>query len=268
MSESNPLTFIGMDVSRDKIAIAMLRPDQQVPIELTIAATDEAVRKAVRRWGDPAAVRVCYEAGPTGYELQRQLAALGVDCIVVAPSLIPKRPGHKVKTDRRDARSLCGLLHAGELTAVRVPDPDEEVVRDLIRAREDQTEDILRSRHRLSKLLLRHGRVYREGSTWTARHFAWIRAQRFAISGLDRLVTHHLAVLESRLAQRATLDAEISAIARSERYAPAVARLACLRGICELSALTLLVEVGEPSRLPDPAAQRRRRASSVDVPAP
>ncbi|MDE3103094.1 MAG: transposase [Chloroflexota bacterium] len=127
MSESSPLTFIGMDVSRDKIAIAMLRPDEQVPIELTIAATDEAVRKAVRRWGDPAAVRSCYGAGPTGYELQRQLAALGVDCIVVAPSLIPQRPGRKVKTDRRDARNLCGLLHAGELTAVRVPDPDEEV---------------------------------------------------------------------------------------------------------------------------------------------
>lgn len=245
MSESSPLTFIGMDVSRDKIAIAMLRPDEQVPLELTIPATDEAVRKQVRRWGDPGALRICYEAGPTGYELQRQLAGLGVDCIVVAPSLIPKRPGHKVKTDRRDARSLCGLLHAGELTAVRVPDAAEEVVRDLIRSRADLTEDILRSRHRLSKLLLRHGRVYREGSTWTARHLAWIRAQRFAVTGLERLVAHHLAILESRLAQRAELDIEISEIARSERYAAAVARLACLRGIAELSALTLLVEVGD-----------------------
>lgn len=154
-----------------------------------------------------------------------------------------------MKTDKRDARTLCRLFRAGELTAVRIPGPEEEAVRDLLRAREDQTEDILRARHRLSKFLLRHGRVYREGGTWTARHRAWIDAQRFAIARLERLLAHHRAVLEARRAQRAVLDAEISELARSEPYASAVRRLFCLRGIAELSALTLLVEVGDFARI-------------------
>lgn len=153
-----------------------------------------------------------------------------------------------MKTDKRDARSLRGLFRAGELAAVRVPSAEDEAVRDLIRAREDQTEDILRARHRLSKFLLRHGRVYRESSTWTLGHLAWIRAQRFDVERLERLLGHHLAVVEARLAQRALLDEEIGAVARSEPYASAVRRLACLRGISELSALTLLVEVGDFAR--------------------
>lgn len=245
MIESSALTFIGMDVHRDTIAIALLRPGDHVPLEQTISNSPEAVRKQLRRWGHPATLRVCYEAGPTGYELQRQLAAAGVDCAVIAPALVPKRPGQRVKTDTRDARALCRLHRAGELTAVRVPGAEEEVVRDLVRAREDLTEDILRSRHRLSKLLLRHGRVYRDGSTWTARHLTWIRAQRFEIERLQHVVAHQLAVVDARLAQRALLDAEISEIARSAEYAARVRRLSCLRGVSELSALTLLVEVGD-----------------------
>jgi transposase len=245
MNEPSATTFIGMDVSKNTIAIALLRPGEYVPLEQTIANTPEAVRKQIRRWGDPASLRVCYEAGPTGYELQRQLGALGVDCAVIAPALIPKRPGQRVKTDKRDARMLCRLHRAGELTAVRVPDADEEIVRDLVRAREDQTEDILRARHRTTKLLLRHGRAYRLGKGWTEKHRRWIKSQEFASPLLRLLVNHHLAVVDARLAQRALLDAEISTIARSPGYAAAVARLACLRGIKELSALTLLVEVGD-----------------------
>ena len=251
MIETSALTFVGMDVHRDSIAVALLRPGEHVPLEQTIANTPEALRKQLRRWGDPHALRVCYEAGPTGYDLQRQLALLGVDCAVIAPALIPRRPGRRVKTDKRDARSLCRLFRAGELTAVRVPDADEEIVRDVVRAREDLTEDIARSRHRISKLLLRHGRVYREAKkTWNERHLAWIRRQRFDSERLERLVAHHVAVLEARLAQRALLDEEIAAVARSDSYAPAVRRLSCLRGIAELSALTLLVEVGDFRRFP------------------
>src|SRR2546428_5373123 len=245
MNEPNATTFVGMDVSKNTIAIALLRPGEQLPVEQTIANTREAVRKQIRRWGDPAALRVCYEAGPTGYALQRQLGALGVDCAVIAPALIPKRPGQRVKTDRRDARMLCRLHRAGELTAVRVPDPDEEIVRDLVRAREDQTEDILRARHRTTKLLLRHGRAYREGKGWTGVHLRWIKSQDFESPLLRSLVEHHLAVVQARLAQRALLDAEISQVATSPAYAPAVMLLSCLRGIRELSALTLLVEVGD-----------------------
>lgn len=248
MTETSALTFVGLDVHRDTIAIALLRPGEHIPLEQTITNTPEAVRKQLRRWGDPRSLRVCYEAGPTGYELQRQLASLDVDCAVIAPALIPKRPGQRVKTDKRDARKLCSLFRSGELTAVRIPGPEEEAVRDLVRAREDLTEDILRARHRLSKFLLRHGQVYRGGSTWTADHLRWIDAQRFPISRLERLVRHHRAVLDARLAQRAVLDAEITAVARSEPYAAAVRLLSCLRGISELSALTVLVEVGDFQR--------------------
>jgi transposase len=248
MIEPSALTFVGTDVHRDTIAIALLRPGEHIPLEQRIANTPEAVRKQLRRWGDPRSLRVCYEAGPTGYELQRQLASLDVDCAVIAPSLIPKRPGQRVKTDKRDARKRCSLFRAGELTAVRIPGPEDEAVRDLIRAREDLTEDLLRARHRLSKFLLRHGRVYREGSTWTAKHITWIRAQGFTIERLERLVGHHLAILEVRLAQRALLDTEVSEIARSEPYADDVRRLACLRGISTLGALTLLIEVGDFQR--------------------
>jgi transposase len=245
MNEPSALTFIGMDVSKETIAIALLRPGEHVPLEQTIPNTAEAVRKQLRRWGEHTSLRVCYEAGPTGYDLQRQLAAAGVACIVAAPALIPKRPGSRVKTDRRDARDLCRLHRVGELVAIRVPDPAEEIVRDLVRAREDQTEDILRSRHRTTKLLLRHGRAYREGRGWTERHLRWIKGQHFDDALLRTLVDHHLAVIDARLAQRALLDGEIAAIARSPAYRANVRRLSCLRGIRELSALTLLVEVGD-----------------------
>lgn len=248
MSERTALTFIGLDVSKDTIAIALQRPGDDAFLEETIPNTAEAVRRQVRRWGDPSDLRVCYEAGPTGYELQRQLGALGVDCVVIAPALIPKRPGQRVKTDRRDARMLCGLFRAGQLVAVRVPDIDEEVVRDLVRAREDLTEDILRARHRITKLLLRHGRAYSGKGAWARRHIEWMRAQRFEGEGLERLVAHHLAILETRIAQRELLDQDIAAAARSPRYATAVARLATLRGISLLSALTILVEVGDFQR--------------------
>ena len=248
-----PITFVGLDVHQNSISVALLRPGAQLPDEDELPNTPEAVRKLVRRWKDPAAVRVCYEAGPTGYGLQRTFATLGVDCAVIAPGLIPKRSGERIKTDRRDARKLAGLFRAGELTSIRIPPPEEEAVRDLIRAREDLSEDILRARHRLSKFLLRHDRVYRDGDRWTDRHLAWVRRQEFETAGLAELVGHHLAILETRLRQRELLDAAIERIATSEPYAGPVRRLCCLRGIRTLSALTLLVEVGDFRRFPTAA---------------
>ena len=250
-----PLTYVGLDVHQDSISVALLRPGGQQADEDQIANTAEAVRKLVRRWKEPGAVRVCYEAGPTGYGLQRTFAALGVDCCVIAPTLIPVRAGVRVKTDRRDARKLVGLFRAGELTAIRIPPPEEEAVRDLIRAREDLGEDILRARHRLSKFMLRHDRVYREGKArWTERHLAWVRRQRFETAGLEELVGHHLAIVEARLRQRELMDAAIAKIAASEPYAQSVLRLCCLRGVKSLSALTLLVEVGDFRRFATAAA--------------
>jgi transposase len=236
---------VGLDVSSARIQIALLRPGSETITEDQVPNTAEAVSALVHRWGRPERIRSCYEAGPHGYELQRRLAGLGVDCQVIAPALIPVRPGQRVKTDRRDARNLCRLLRAGELTTVRVPEPEDEALRDLLRLREDLGEDILRARHRLSKFLLRHDRIWSGGDRWTDRHRIWIRAQRFGHADLDRALAEHLTAVDLRLAQRDALQREMLAAATRPRYAERVRRLCALRGISTLSALTLLVEVGD-----------------------
>lgn len=203
-------TFVGLDVHKDSITVALLRPDQAIPDLERIPNTAEEVRRLVRRWSDVRSIRACYEAGPCGYELQRQLSSLGVDCAVIAPALTPRKPGDRVKTDRRDARKLCRLLRAGELTAIHVPTPEEEAVRDLVRLREDLGEDILRARHRLSKFLLRHGRTWGGKTAWTQAHLTWIRAQRFELQALGRALAEHLAALDMRIAQRDLLERDWS----------------------------------------------------------
>jgi transposase len=135
--QSSPQIYVGLDVSKLSISVALLRPNGTGMDEERISNTPEAVRALVRRWPDLGSVRACYEAGPTGYALYRDLTALGVACPVIAPTLTPRRPGERIKTDRRDAVKLARLFRAGELTAVRVPTPDEEAVRDLLRARGD-----------------------------------------------------------------------------------------------------------------------------------
>ncbi len=245
MLTSIGLTHVGLDVHKDRISVALLRPGSDVTDQETIPNTAEAVRKLVARWGDPTAVRVCYEAGPCGYELQRLFTSLAIDCTVIAPALVPRRPGERIKTDRRDARKLCRLFRAGELTAVRVPPPDEEAVRDLVRLREDLGEDILRARHRLSKFLLRHGRSFAAGKAWTQAHLRWVREQRFALPLLERLRDEHLAAIEMRIVQRDLIERDLLSMATAAPYATAVERLSALRGIKELTALTLLVEVGD-----------------------
>jgi len=244
MLQHTSATHVGLDVSKASISVALLRPDGHLDEE-RIPNTPEAVRSLVRRWPDPATVRACYEAGPTGYDLYRRLSALGVETTVIAPSLTPRRPGDRIKTDRRDARKLAGLFRAGELTEVRVPTPTEEAVRDLLRARQDEREDVLRARHRLSKFLLRHGRVFGEGRAWTQRHAAWLARQRFTEPAAQRTFEHYRAELDMRLASLKLLDDELRAIAHRPPFARTVARLCALRGIAELSALTIAVEVGD-----------------------
>src|SRR5207253_9785475 len=160
------LIHVGMDVHKDSISIGILRPDDSLDVE-RIFHDEESVRRFIARMGKPRQLVACYEAGPTGYELHRLLQRLQVRCHVVAPSLIPKAPGDRVKTDRRDCRRLARLHRAGELTAIRVPTEAQEAVRDLCRERADLVEDRTRARHRLGKFLLRHDRVYRAGTAWT-----------------------------------------------------------------------------------------------------
>jgi len=192
----------------------------------------------------PQPVRVAYEAGPTGYGLARACAAVGITCTVAAPSKIPRAPGDRVKTDRRDAERLVRLLRLGELVPVRVPEPHEEAARDLVRAREDARGDLMRARHRLSKLLLRHGIVY-DASAWTHAHDAWLRQQRFPSRPLALAFDEcYGAVLQAKT-RRDALDAAIGEIAAEPPFADVVGRLVCLRGVSTLTACALTVELGD-----------------------
>jgi transposase len=195
----------------------------------------------------PRPVRVAYEAGPTGYGLARACAEVGIACTVAAPSKIPRASGDRVKTDRRDAERLARLLRLGELVAVRVPEPHVEAARDLVRAREDARGDLMRARHRLSKLLLRHGIVY-DASAWTLAHDAWLRRQRFPSRPLSLAFDEcYGAVLQAKT-RRAALDTAIGEIACEPPFAEVVGRLVCLRGVSTLTALALTVELGDWQR--------------------
>lgn len=192
----------------------------------------------------PAPARVAYEAGPTGYVLARACAEAGIACTVAAPSKILRAPGDRVKTDRRDAERLARLLRLGELVAVRVPEPWEEEARDLVRAREDARGDLMRARHRLSKLLLRQGLLY-EGSAWTLAHDAWLRRQRFAGRPLALAFDEGYGAVLQAKSRRDRLDRAIAELAAEPPFAEVVGRLVCLRGVSTLTALALTVELGD-----------------------
>jgi transposase len=177
---------------------------------------------------------------------------MGITCEVVAPALIPVKAGDRVKTDRRDAGKLARLYRAGELTMVHVPTTDQEAVRDIVRAREDVRKDLTAARHRLSKFLIRHGRIYSQGLNWTQRHWRWLRSQEFAHAGERVTFEHYVLEVEHLLARRADLEKEIALVAETKPYAHAVARLSSLRGISVLSAMVLISEIHDFRRFDSP----------------
>ncbi len=192
---------VGLDVHQQSIAVAQLRGDASDPIVSEIANSATVIRKFFSKLQCGNELRCCYEAGPCGFELYRLFSQLGISCEVIAPALIPRRAGDRIKTDRRDAVKLARLYRAGELTAIRVPDQEQEGVRDLIRAREDVRKDLTSAKHRLSKFLLRHGRIFSEGRNWTQKHWRWIRAQQF--EGAAELTTfEHYVVQVEHLKER------------------------------------------------------------------
>jgi transposase len=189
-----------------------------------------------------------YEAGPCGYELSRQLKAAGIDCRVVAPSLIPVAPGQRIKTDRRDAAKLARLLRAGMLSEVAEPTPAEEAVRDLCRSREDAKQDLTRARHRLGKMLLRRGRIYRAGTAWTQAHRAWLKSQRFDYPADEIVFTDYLTAVEGAEDRVRRLEAELVAIAEQAPYAGPVGWLRCLRGFDTVTAVSVVAELFDVRR--------------------
>jgi transposase len=240
---------VGMDTSKKTIVVAVLMPGEEIPVLDRIWNEEGSVRHLIGRLGEVGALRACYEAGPCGFELHRLLSSVGVACDVVAPSLIPRRAGERVKTDRRDASRLARLHRAGELTAIRVPTEAEEAVRDLVRARAALMADRRRAQQRITAMLLRHGRVWR-GTSWTEAHERWIAGQRFGEPALALALAHYRAALDTRRAELDAVEAELAAWAGKPPLGEAVARLGCYRGIAALNGLTLAAEVVDWRRFP------------------
>lgn len=250
-------TYVGMDVHKESIQVAVILPrHSQVSEEWSMRHDAKAAGRLCRKLeklSGRSRIVSCYEAGPCGYGFQRELEAAGIRCMVVAPSLIPIKPGDHIKTDRRDARKLAGLLRAEELTEVHPPTREQEALRDLCRAREDAKGDLLRARHRLSKMLLRHSVRYELGKQhWTQAHHRWLETLRFD-DDLQQVVLDDYLRAIKEIGERITrLTGKIEQAATSEPYAPAVARLRCFRGIDTVAALTLVAELHEFSRFQSP----------------
>jgi len=226
---------VGLDVHARSVRLAAVRADELLE-ERTLPYDEEAVERVLRRWP---AVRCCYEAGPTGFGLYRYLVERGIDCRVVAPGLVPQRPGDRVKTDSRDARKLARLLAGGLLEPIHVPSRELEAARDLVRAREDARLDRMRDRHRLSKFCLRHGRTLPTNS-WTVVRRKWLGEQRFEFVAQQQTFDTYVHTVD-------LVDARIEALERGP-WCQLVARLRCLRGIDSLTAFALAAEIGDFNR--------------------
>ena len=248
-------TYVGVDAHKKDLFIAMLIGDGPTAVTWTVPNEPAAVRRLVRKLerDAPGPVRVCYEAGPCGYALQRQVATARVSCQVIAPALIPRKPGERIKTNRRDARKLAELFRAGLLTEVRPPTPDEEAVRDLCRARDDAREDLQRCRHRMGKLLLRRGLHY-PGRNWTRGHRAWINGLEWTHAAERAVVDDYLLAIDHTEARLLELDARLAEIAEREPYRQPVGWLRCFRGIDTLSAMLMLAELHDFRRFASPRA--------------
>lgn len=249
--------FVGLDVHADTIAVAIAEPNGDVRSVGTIPNRLESVRKMVQKLGPAKDLRVCYEAGPTGYVLYWQLSALGVSCEVVAPTLVPVKAGDRVKTDRRDAEKLARCYRAGDLTAVWVPTPAHEAIRDLVRTREDAREDQHRARQRLGKFLLRHGWRAPEDvkKSWTAKYMDWMKRQvRFEQPALQAAYLDYVHEVEHAADRLERLEKSIDdAIAAAPaEIQDVVHALQALRGVGKIVAVSVVAEVGSLSRFSNP----------------
>src|SRR5438552_9518781 len=243
MYDSTRTVAVGLDVHARSIRLAAVRAEALLE-ERTLPYDEQAVERALRRWP---AVRCCYEAGPTGFGLQRFLVERGIDCVVVAPGLVPQRPGDRVKTDSRDARELARLLAGGLLEPVHVPSRELEAARDLVRAREDARLDRMRDRHRLSKFCLRHGRML-PTSSWTVVCRKWLGEQRFEFAARQQTFDSYVHTVDLVDARIEALERAIRETAEQEPWRRLVASLRCLRGIDTLTALALVAEIGDFDR--------------------
>src|ERR1700704_4486876 len=248
------ITYIGLDVHKDTIAVAVAEAGKREEVrEYGKIANTPAALKALAaklsRVGNE--LRFCYEAGPCGYGIQRQLTLAGHGCVVVAPSLIPRKPGDRIKTDRRDAINLARLHRAGELTAVWVPDQAHEAIRDLVRARLAAVRSLRQARQQLSGFLLRHGHHYHRPA-WTQMHRRWLAGLRFEQPVHHIVLEDCIAAVEAATARRNRLEGHIQVALADWSLAPVVCALQALRGMALVVAATLIAELGDITRFANP----------------
>jgi transposase len=239
-----------MDTDAKKSEISLYRGwDSEPAAEWEAGMDGKGIRQLIGRLKrETGEVRCVYEAGPCGYPLARKLREAGIGCDVIAPSLTPRKPGDRVKTNRRDARNLARLYRAGELTVIEVPNESQEAVRDLIRAREDVREDLTRRQHRLSRFLQRHGYTYGDGDKWTLKHWAWMRKIAFEDPHLQMVLEESIRAVEQSQEQLKTYDARVEEVARQPEYAKKVARYEVLRGVKTITAMTIVAEAADLRR--------------------
>jgi len=245
--------FVALDVHKDSIAVAAAEPGR-APARCvgTIAHEVGKLRKLLARYGDPRQVQVVYEAGPTGYGLQRELTRCGYHCQVIAPSLIPRRAGDRIKTDRRDCVRLAELARAGELRAVWIPDPADEAIRDLARAREDALNARTQARHQLKSFLLRHVLRYPHRTSWSKTFYRWLSTLSFPSAGAQTAFTEYWQAVSAADERVARLSTALPSAIVGWRLESVVQALQALRGIDVISAIGLVAEIGDIARFAHP----------------
>ncbi len=241
--------FVGLDVHKDSIVVAVADSGRQ-PAQLleTIAHDELALLNLLDRLGPKARLRVCYEAGPTGYLLARRLNEQGICCVVVAPSLIPRPGTRRIKTDRRDAIRLAHFLRSGDLVEVTVPEAQTEAMRDLERAREDAKQAERTARQQLDKFLLRQGRRWSGGTKWTLKHWRWIKQQEFSEEALRRVCQDYVVTVEQAMLRVQRLTQDIGELVERWTLGPLVRGLQALRGVDLVTAVVLAAEIGDFQR--------------------
>jgi transposase len=249
--------YIGLDVHKDSITIAIAPAGRASEIRLygTITHDLHALERAltrIRQAHPGARLSVAYEAGPCGFGIARRLKQLNIPCLVAAPSLIPKQPGAPFKTDKRDARAIARLLRAGELTAVYVPEPTDEAIRDLCRARTDAIDDLRRCRLRLKSFLLRHGYRYQGKANWSQAHMRYLRELILPHPAMKAILEEYLQGIDAAHERVGRLEVAMQTLLPAWRLAPAVAALMALRGFQQIAALILVSELGDIHRFDHP----------------
>ena len=253
-TEALSIKYVGLDVHKETIAVAVADSGTAEPRVLGIIPNDfDALRSLVKKLGSPSQLRICYEAGPCGYVIQRFFQRMKIDCVIIAPSLIPRKPGDRIKTDRRDASKLARLLRSGELTPTWVPDEQHEALRDLVRAREDAVVDRLRARNRLTKFLLRLGIKSPAGvKAWSVPYRKWLDVLAWE-QPVQRIVFAEYRQSLEEIQQRITrFEREIETLAQTSPHTPTIAALQAMRGAKLITAATIVSELGDISRFRSP----------------